>query len=277
MAPSTFFSIIYLKPYVGSDERLNLALLLSDGNRVLFRYSEERVQLISKLVGQASKQSIQSILHSVMNDIQSRDNEFFKLLHAELWSEPYLSYLSRYSNNLIGVTPPKSISIEVNMSNFEKLFEKWIAILPQETPKAIKTQEERLSKFVQTSLKAHTNINQKLTNTIVPGILFPFVISSIGMNDQPFVCEFLDFETHLFQAKNRINNTIHLLDVFSRNNWDNSTVYFVSNEPQNSSSAHKIWSNLREWGAVNVVTENEVGEIEEYLEQHHIKPFISTN
>jgi len=65
MSFDTFYSIIYLKPYAGSDERLNLALFLSDGKRMLFDFSEERVQLISKLVGQTSKESIQGILRSM--------------------------------------------------------------------------------------------------------------------------------------------------------------------------------------------------------------------
>lgn len=58
MNSNTFYSIIYLIPSVGSNERLNLALLLSDGKRVLFDFSTERVQIVSKLVGQASKDSI---------------------------------------------------------------------------------------------------------------------------------------------------------------------------------------------------------------------------
>jgi hypothetical protein len=207
--------------------------------------------------------------------MESSENELLNLVDSELWSEHYLSYLSRYSSNLIGITAPKVIQIEVNQSNFSKLFEKWISLLPQENPVTKISQEERLSGFIQTTLKAHTNINQKLTHSIIPGILFPFVISSVGKNERPFICEFLDFDTNITKAKNRIHHTLHLNQVFSTNNEVDSTIYFVSDEPKLTLAGREIWTNLREWSNVNVVSENEVELITAYVEQHGVMPLVS--
>ncbi len=275
MSFDTFYSIIYLKPYAGSDERLNLALFLSDGKRMLFDFSEERVQLISKLVGQTSKESIQGILRSLKESILTNSNELNNLIHAQTWSESYLSYLSRYSTNLIGVTVPKSIKIEVNQDNFIQLFHKWISTIDKKELSKNVVIEERLSGFIHHSLEKLTNVNLKLNESIIPGILFPFTISSIGKNENPFMCEFLDFDMNLQQAKNRINYTLQLNQVFSNNNMGKATIYFVANEPQNENLAHSIWNNLRDWSGVIIVSESDVKQIENFMEEHDVKPLIS--
>lgn len=185
-----------------------------------------------------------------------------------------MSYLSRYSTNLLGITAPQKIQVDVIEPIFRTLFSKWISSVAQKENTFDTNVEQRLSRFINDTLKVHTNINLKITESIVPGIIFPMSISSIGKNKLPFLCEMLDFDQNVNQAKARINTVIQLNQVFAEHHKEKSVIYFVANEPETQNLGHSIWSNLRDWKTVNVVTEAEVEEIEQYVIEHEVQPIV---
>lgn len=272
----SLYSLLSLNLHPNSNERLHLGLLMNDGAQVKFAFSPARLEVASKLLDTDDYRVLRNVAQALKSDLNPPSDGMSDVLKAEEWSENALVYLSKYSTNLLRFSTPEAIGLECNEDNFKRLFEKYIAAFPAPV-KRKKDFEYRASRFIKTNLTNRTNVNLKLNSDKLKGLLFPFTIGSIGINEIPFACEPLDFIKRHDAVDHKIGHLLNLSKAFEANEYDEYKLFAIANEPPKSREVnHKIWSNLRASKFIDLVPENEAERIVEYAEEHDVRPWIST-
>lgn len=112
------YSIIFglIRPEIS--EQVSLGIIYVDGNEISVRYSDDKLHLMKSLISPALYESLETILNAMVSDHTIR-------------SVNDISYLSRYSNNLIGFSELKDIKLEATDKNKDWLFNNYIAPRPQ--------------------------------------------------------------------------------------------------------------------------------------------------
>lgn len=107
------YSIIYavIRPEIS--ERISVGLIFVDGDKVDIRYSQRKLDALRGLFPQKEYEFVSQVVSSMptngkINNVQD------------------INYLTRYSNNLIAVSPLQSIDIEPTEQSKERLFQNYI-------------------------------------------------------------------------------------------------------------------------------------------------------
>ena len=107
------YSIIYGVVRVEISERISLGLIIVDGDRISIRYSRKKLEVLRLLLSQREYEFIQKVLLSMSRK---------KTIH----SAEMVSYLSRYSNNLIAFSPLQAIDLEPTKGTQDWLFHNYV-------------------------------------------------------------------------------------------------------------------------------------------------------
>src|SRR5690606_21732205 len=131
----TIYSILYVTLNTALNEKVSIGILMSDGKYDMFRHSTDKLLALKGIIEPERYNLIKGYLRSLENDINAVTDKTILFENEDLkknWvSEGYISYLSRYSNNLIQFSEPKTIDIAFNTENFKRLFEKYIYAFDQ--------------------------------------------------------------------------------------------------------------------------------------------------
>jgi hypothetical protein len=131
----TFFSILSVPIRQESDEKIAVALLLSDGVISKFDYSLNKLKVVKELVKESRYKFIKNYLKSIEKinfRIEKNEGELNfpenMAIQQSAVNEQYIGYLSDYDNNVITFRKPVKIDLDVNDVNFERLFEKYVGL-----------------------------------------------------------------------------------------------------------------------------------------------------
>ena len=107
------YSIIYavIRPVIS--ERVSLGLIFVDGEKVDIRYSQQKLDAVRGLFRPKEYEFLSEVVRSMSTDGSIKDVES-------------INYLTRYSNNLIAVSPLQSIDIAATEQSKDKLFRNYI-------------------------------------------------------------------------------------------------------------------------------------------------------
>ncbi len=107
------YSIIYavIRPEIA--ERISVGLIFVDGDKVDVRYSEQKLDALHSLIPQKEYEFISEVVRAMPTS-------------GRITSVQDINYLSRYSNNLIAVSPLQSIDIEPTEKSKKRLFQNYI-------------------------------------------------------------------------------------------------------------------------------------------------------
>lgn len=108
------YSIIFglIRPEISG--QISLGIIYVNGEYISVRFSEEKLQMMKPFLSQRSYEALDIVLHAIKTDYPIRSvNE--------------ISYLSRYSNNLIGFSELKDIKQDATEKNKDWLFNNYIA------------------------------------------------------------------------------------------------------------------------------------------------------
>ena len=268
-----FYSILYvsIKPVV--DERLSVGLFLSDGNSAFFHYSTEKLNLARKLMRDESFEMIRNYLDGLNQDINGTDKHFKNI------SASYFNYLSDYNNNIISFSKPTSIDIEFEEEIFKKLFEKFVfkyknEIIPfvhKATPLSIVKED------LYPSIKNRVNIDKTLTPKEIPTLLVPRIkVDFIGINDYPVAGDIIDFNAGITSISNNIGHFTTLINALEGRN---GKYYIIGEEPNRTlfPEQYYTWSQIHNSKSIEFVPLNEIETVSKYMEDHHVKPFVTDN
>lgn len=107
------YSIIYavIRPEI--TERISVGLIFVDGDKVDIRYSQQKLDALRGLFPQKEYEFVSQVVSSMPTS-------------GKINSVKDINYLSRYSNNLITVSPLQSIDIEPTEQSKVLLFQNYI-------------------------------------------------------------------------------------------------------------------------------------------------------
>lgn len=107
------YSIIYavIRPEIA--ERISVGLIFVDGDKVDVRYSQQKLDALRSLFPQKEYEFVSQVVSSMPTS-------------GKINSVKDINYLSRYSNNMISVSPLQSIDIEPSEQSKTRLFKNYI-------------------------------------------------------------------------------------------------------------------------------------------------------
>jgi hypothetical protein len=107
------YSIIYavIRPEIA--EKVSVGLIFVDGEKVDVRYSKQKLDALRNLFPQKEYEFVSQVVSSMPTN-------------GKINSIQDINYLSRYSNNLISVSPLQSIDIEPSEQIKVRLFQNCI-------------------------------------------------------------------------------------------------------------------------------------------------------
>ncbi len=272
------YSIVYSPVSAISQEQINLGLLMiGNQGEGMFRYSHEKLNSVKTLFSADGFKLLKSTLNALENQFHQETGSL--LPKSEIKSES-INYFSYYTNNLISFTAPKEIEVELNDAVFSKLFDKWIFRPVANEPRQfliphIKRVKENFIPRVQ----SRVNVDYKLEAAEYDFVVFNLNIDMIGKNDRPVLTQFVDFEASQTSLKNMINEFVSIIKPLEIKEGKVGKFFIVAEEPSKEhKSQHLIWNHLKDSPLIKkqvleIVSPSELETIEEYLEEHDVRPF----
>jgi hypothetical protein len=107
------YSIIYavIRPEIS--ERLSVGLIIVDGDNVDVLYSREKLKALKLLFSEKECKFISRVVSSMKKDQTVNSTEA-------------INYLTRYSNNLIAVSPLQQIDVAPTKLNKDRLYKNYV-------------------------------------------------------------------------------------------------------------------------------------------------------
>lgn len=277
----TFYTIVYSPFSVISQERLNLGMIMLDDQGIVrFRFSQEKLNRAKKLFSEEGFKLIKSFLSSIDKKLADKD----KLIsNSADFNIDYLSYLSKYSNNLVGFTDPQAIDVDLTHDNFDKLYSKYVFVKESEED------FKKLSPISPISLAKDSlipkvidrvDVNVNLSADKYSFVMFDLHIDMMGKNDRPVLNQFVDFEYTPSKIRSEITDYLSIVKPFEIQAGKPGKFFLVGDEPSKElAKQHLMWQNLLSSPLIRkdileVVPSNETERIEAYLEEHDVKPYF---
>lgn len=280
----TYYTVLYIPVNTSLEERLSIGLIMSDGENHYFKYSQSKLQVIKALVSTKMHSMLKTYFKNLDNETNQRINLNNEIFNKSFNNEKgkwinisYLTYLSKYSNNLIQYSEPKPIGIELNKENFNKLFEKFIYINEEVMPIVNNvTIYDKVKLNLYPKIESRVNIDATLTVKEIPNLFVPLEVNFIGMNDVPVAGQTFDFEKRHYNLENDITRFISLAKALELEGKRDGKYFILGKEPQVSHNDKNflIWKQINETKFLDFVDIDEVDKIENYLVKHNVTPFI---
>lgn len=277
---STFYSIIHAGLNPLSGEKLAVGLLLRNRDQVRFAWSRNRVRVVRDLMGTDAYNLLELNLKALDRKVGSPDTgpAGLKLIQAEPRSayelnEPYVSYLSKYSNNLLTVGPITPIEIDDPSEKFKELFRLFVDQREVMDPGRKKPDTSEVRARLRERTEKRVSWDTTLTSKDLPGLpLYQVKLDFIGKNEKGVIGEVVDFSKTEYHLDASINKTLTVSMLLDRNN-NLGRAFLIGDEPDKKllPAQHATWSAVREARGVTVVATVETGIVEDYLEQHGVQ------
>lgn len=278
----TIYSILYVNLNTTLNERVSVGVLVSNGLKNYFKFSSDKLSAFKGILNNERYGLVKSYLRSIEKEIVSYDNVdshklFTKRDFKNNWiNEGYLFYLSRYSNNIIQFSEPKTIDVDLNDNTFKRIFEKYIFKFSEET----KVESEYnvhsiVKKQLFPKIQERVNIEKTLTSHDFENLFAPIDIDFIGVNGIPVAGQTIDFEKSHYYLENDVTRFVSLTKAIELE-CDSRGKYFVlGREPQKRiNKNHLLWEHIRDTEFLEFVDINEVGIIEDYIRINNVRPFF---
>lgn len=180
----SFYSIIRYVNNSVTNENLAIGIIMISGNRLMYKFSKEKIALTSKLNNKNSKlleYAIENIRFGIDLDLKN-SKYLFETEHH--YNVDFLSKISIYSNNFLQFDHPKAIDMDFDDQSFISFFDRFIDI-------AAKTRHENRedrsfvrkvnAKFIN-PLKNIIDTNYKVKKGTLPKLFFDYTLDGIGVN-----------------------------------------------------------------------------------------------
>lgn len=180
----SFYSIIRFVNNPLSKENLAIGLIMISNDKIFYKFSNEKIQLVNK-INPLNFKLLEYTIDKVSNFIKSElENDISLFSDDNKVNFGYLKRLSIYNNGFLQFDNPSLINIDFDKVKFEDFFHKYIDLV-------IRPVEEKLvdNKFSKTiyevfrePLKDIINIDYKVKRAEIPNLFFDYKLDGIGYN-----------------------------------------------------------------------------------------------
>lgn len=278
----TLFSILYVPISATLDEKVSIGLIMSSGEHHFFKYSQSKLNVIKGLLDNESNNILKSYLKSLEKEINvviESEKELFTIdlpFKAKWVSNSYISYLSKYSNNLILFSEPKFIDVPLSEMNFRKVFEKYIFQYEEAiTTRLFTTIFEKVRTKLYPNIEGKVNIDRTLTSLDFGNLFAPVEVNFIGVNGAPVAGQTFDFEKKHYFLENDVTRFISLTKALELEGRKDGKYFILGREPiKIFDKNHLMWEQIRDSDFLEFVDIDDVGIVEQYIDKNHVIPFF---
>lgn len=256
-------------------EKISIGLLLVSTTGLYFSCSRNKLAVVRSLIDKSLfrflNDTIRQIDLAIETEVANKGTIFSSSDHHAQFSEGYLSYMNRYSNNLISFSSPVQIEMEADQNLFNFLFSKYIDAT-ETAPKRTKSVEAVKSEFLP-KVNTHFNIERELSRNDIPELLMSVNVDMIGKNEVPVFSQIIDFERNM----NFIQQDVAVLEfLFNALEKQLPKSFLVGNEPDKSAypKSHAAWNDLRNYSKFEFVALEEIERVKAYAEEHEVVPLL---
>lgn len=270
------YSTLFIPLNTTLNERVSIGLIMSNGEKHIFKYSQSKLQVIKSLLSNESYLLLKSYLKSIDKEISKLNGDMFN--HSSKWiNDSYLSYLAKYSNNLVQFSIPKTIDIEFSEKMFQLFFSKYIFSEEFEIPKEHKVNIfNKVKRNLHPSIENKVNINFTVTSQNLENIFAPVEVNFIGMNGAPIAGQVLDFTKSHFYLESDLTRYISLSKALELEGKRNGKYFVIGKEPKKTINLknHILWNHIRQTKFLEFVSVNETDIIKNYINERDVKPYF---
>ena len=270
------FSILSASIRPEIQEQIAIGLLLVGSNSVHFETSKTKLEISSKLISSQAfkflKEAVKQISLATTKENQNAEGLFLESKPlSKSFSLGYLEYLSRYGNNVLTFSSPKTIELPADNALFQMLFKKYVDEYAFEH--TIISEHHNFDTFKREffpKVKTYFNTNQEITSKIITGLLMPVKVDLIGHNKIPVYAQSIDLERQNYHIQNDLGVLFMLNKAI-----DKAQRFHISAEPDKNKfpGQHNTWKSIRNWKDSEYVDISEIQKIEEYATQHGVVPY----
>jgi hypothetical protein len=279
----TFFSIIYLPLNSNLQEKISIGLVMSDGEQSIFKVSNPKMQIVKGLISPNKYNILKNYFNNIINEIDPKIDDFKLNIKADVsnnWlNESYLSYLNRYSNNLVIYSEVRKIETDVTLETFKQLFNKYVFEYDEEIVSQIDKSKDILFK-VKTNLFAkiedRVNLNVTVNSNNFNELLTPVDVNFLGKNGVIVAGQTIDFAKRLYNLENDLTRFISFTKAVDYSSKVKGKYYLVGEEPNKIENPvnHNTWKHVRESHLVEYVDVNETEIIKNYIFDKGVTPYF---
>ena len=199
-----------------SKENIAFGLIMESNGKIMFRFSEEKLDFIYKLSPlnlKLIKFSISKIEESLKKPV---DNDEKLIAVDEIFNLKYLDRLSSYNNGIIQFDKPQSINQMYDNEKFESFFNKYIAINVQKENALLNiiTQfQNKISKSLYEPLKSQIDIDTTIKKESIPHLFFNYHLDGIGVNGSIYSIKAIDLNSN--KALSQVQKNISEYESFN--------------------------------------------------------------
>ena len=278
----TLISILYVPISATLDERVSIGLVMFNDDHQFFKYSQPKLNAIKGLLDNESNTILKSYLKSLekeINVVAESEKDLFSInkpSKAKWVSNSYISYLSKYSNNLLQFSEPKSIDIPLSEVTFRKVFEKYIFQYDEQIIGRLFTNVfEKVRTNLYPNIEGKVNIDRTLTSLDFENLFAPVEVNFIGVNGVPVAGQTFDFDKKHYFLENDVTRFISLTKALELEGKKDGKYFILGREPlKRFNKNHLMWEQIRDSDFLDFVDIDEVGIIEEYIDRNHVTPFF---
>lgn len=279
----TFFSIIYLPLNSNLQEKISVGLVMSNGEKSIFKVSNPKLQIIKGLISSNKFNILKNYFNNIINEIEPKIDDFKLNIKSEIsnnWlNESYFSYLNRYSNNLVIYSEARKIETDVTLETFKQLFNKYVFEYDEEIIFQSNKEEDILSK-VKTNLfskiEERVNLNVTVNSSDFNELLTPVDVNFLGKNGVIVAGQTIDFVKRLYNLENDLTRFISFTKAVDYSSAKKGKYFLVGQEPNKieNPANHRTWKHVRESHLVEYIDLSETEKIKNYIIEKGVTPYF---
>lgn len=281
----TYYSILSVQIRPEIQERISIGFLLADEGKVFFNYSKNKLKTAKSLLNENMLSLLRDSLKNIENtaaienlkDVMPTTQLFIaETMKKNTFSADYLTYLSRYNNNVLIFSSPKQIDLEARESVFKALFHKFIDetelnISGSIRPSAI----ESFKRKYTPKFKNHFNIDKEVSSKEIPRLVAPVKLFLYGKNDQDVFAQAIEIADRRIQDIDFDLGKLFMVRTAYTEQRKKPKAYLVSKEPpRNEKDQHDIWRQLWKSTSFEYVDVSEAETILDYARKHNVQPIM---
>lgn len=276
----TFFSIIYIPLSSNLQEKISIGLVMSDGEQNIFKISKPKFQIVKNLFSTHKYNLLKNYFNNIIEEITPNINAFRLDLNpysSNNWlNESYISYLNRYSNNLVVYSEPRKIDIAISTENFNRLFKKFVFEYDEEVNSVAKENIlSKVNKQLYSKIESHVNLQVTVNSSNFNELLTPVDVNFIGKNGVIVAGQAIDFDKRLYNLEHDLTSYISFTKAVDYSG-NNGKYFLVGQEPDKKENPnnHRTWKQVKESHLVDYIDLNETDKIKEYIISNGVAPYF---
>lgn len=283
----TNYSIVRFISNPLSRENIAFGLIMESSNKLMFKFSEEKLDFIYKLSPSNAK-LIQYNISKIKDSLNAPSNNDKVLIGVDgIFNFEYLERLSSYNNGLVQFDKPSSINLEFNEDKFNSFFNKYISLNIQKDSiiKPIDTKfHDAIMKSFCAPLQAQIDVNLTIKKKEIPSLYFNYHLDGLGVNGSIYTVKAIDLNSN--KPLNQIQKDIsefesfnQHVDIFAKSKGisENSKHYLVTDQYSGSKPSYldlySIISNKANVSFYELISTNELEKVVKLIQKRKARKF----